>query len=346
MKKVQFRWIALLLAGFLLSTVGLLQANAKKAAKTTKTTTSSNDLSALLPPLSAKHQRVLFASKGDPPKIQISHHFKSNENRHDLFKPYIKGIRGAHLGVASDQNYTIMAWAKSEFGWVIDFDAVIQYIHLSHRAFALAAPTGKEFLTYWGDGKKGLAKLKDTYIDHKEKKTIFKYYKRYRKGMTKYLSGYFKPANLWRKTWLATPEHYRYIRKMFQENRIRILYGNLYGTSAMRGIGAAAKKAGLTIRSVYLSNAEEWVGYNHNFRQNFISLPFDKKTVLLRTMWRKEFQPRSSDFWQYNVHNGLHYQNFMKTRHKGYRWIGSFNRMMRPSPKWGLTLTGFPFRRF
>jgi hypothetical protein len=52
----------------------------------------------------------------------------------------------------------------------------------------------------------------------------------------------------------------------------------------MKGVAAAARELGVTIRVVYLSNAEQYFDYLDTFKSNFNALPIDDRSVIVRTL--------------------------------------------------------------
>ena len=57
----------------------------------------------------------------------------------------------------------------------------------------------------------------------------------------------------------------------------------LLADKGMVGIGAAMTQVGLPVRTLYLSNAEEYWSYTDQFRVNIRALPRDDKSLVLHT---------------------------------------------------------------
>ena len=57
----------------------------------------------------------------------------------------IGGLGGAYIGVATDQNYTMAAAARSELLFLMDYDAEVGRIHRIYHAFMAEAATPAEF---------------------------------------------------------------------------------------------------------------------------------------------------------------------------------------------------------
>lgn len=295
----------------------------------------------LLPALTSAQRKALYGFVGDTPVRRNNHYIKTNESRHDLLYSFVKGLRGGHIGIASDQNYTIMAYSQSQYGFLIDYDSDVQDIHWVHRCLILATPQLGQYLKRWSkpQANKSMKLLRKCYAGHKMKKQFYRAFRRYRRTLFKYLSRRAKMPAASRANWLNTSKYYQYIRRMHQTDRIRILYGNLVGDKTLVRIGKAARQMGLPIRTFYTSNSEEWIRYQAPYRRNINALYVDDKSVMLRTLWIKIFQPRATDLWQYNVQKLKQFQRFLR---KQDSWVGGLDPLMRLSHQWGVTLIGFP----
>lgn len=79
---------------------------------------------------------------GDP----LEHFTVSNEYRHDLWFPCVRDRGGAYVGVASDQNYTLIAAARSEVAFLVDLDRQVVDLHRIYASLIAAAPDPAAFL--------------------------------------------------------------------------------------------------------------------------------------------------------------------------------------------------------
>ena len=59
----------------------------------------------------------------------------TNEDRLEIYEPHIRGIGGGNFGVGSIQNFTLAAWAKSEYIWLMDFTRIVVAANKIHIAF-------------------------------------------------------------------------------------------------------------------------------------------------------------------------------------------------------------------
>lgn len=243
-------------------------------------------------------------------------YIKPNEARNYLFAPYIKNLGGGYVGVAADANYTFIAYAKSEWVWLMDFDYVILNLHRSIKTFILESPEVKDFLEKWNpkNKKKSLELLQSKYGNLEEWDTMKTVFEKNQSSLYEH----YKVNAIPDKTkpgfgWLRNPEAYAYIRHLYQKNRISINGGDLLKDKSLYSIGNSARKLGVPIRILYPSNAEEFWKFNANFKRSIINLPFDEASVVLRTVheypWHvNDRRGGASGFWHYVVHGAYNYQ--------------------------------------
>ncbi|MCA9665515.1 MAG: hypothetical protein KC503_08000 [Myxococcales bacterium] len=287
------------------------------------------------PPLSAAQRAIFNGSAEDnldkKPCIgtrkrvtlkcrDVRHYVRMNEWWHDVWHPYVKDLGGAYVGVASDQAFTFVAWAKSKLAFLMDYDPVVVWINHAHRAFVLESPDIAGYVKLWGrrGRKAGEAVLAKYYKGkHKDYRRIVSAYRRFRGE----IGGHFGQV-LRRKGrrfhWLHDQGDYEYVRGMFKNGRVRILKGDLLKDKTLRGIGAVSHKLKVPVRIVYTSNAEEFWPYPKDFRLNFAALYMDQKSVILRTRHSSKYGPRIGSY-VYIVQDG---QDFAKKLNSGWRWKG------------------------
>ncbi len=296
-------------------------------------------------PLPKKQRKILFGSPEDTltkkactgrRRVTLKcrdkqHYITTNEFHHEMWYPYIKNRGGGYVGVGTDQNFTLMAWARSRIGWMIDYDPVVVRVNLAHRAFILNSPNRRKYRRYWTrrHEKRSVRFLRKFYKKHPDREGIieaflyarlkvnFHYHiiKKRRFGWNFHrMKVDPKRKNLRDKrdfNWMHQESTYQYIRKMFQTHRIRVMKGDLLLSTSIRGIGKAAKKMGIPIRLFYTSNAEEFWKYPKSFRLNFLGLPMDKRSLILRTRFTSKYGNRL-DAWIYIIQSGLHFQKMLR----------------------------------
>lgn len=245
---------------------------------------------------------------------------RTNEGRTFLFAPYIRGLRGGFAGVGADGSYTFVAHAKSEWVWLFDHDPTIVRLHFLLRAFILASPSSARFVARFRPGNKdrSVRLLRQYYHDGEALDEITYVYTKYRAELYEHYRTSVRPSKAFGDFgWLRNPQAYAYIRALYQQDRIALLYGDLLQTQAMQSIGESARGLGTSIRIYYPSNAEEYWDFTRNYRLNVRALPFDSRSVVIRSLsphrvrlgrvnrWHPHTPGR---YWHYVVQAGLPFQ--------------------------------------
>lgn len=257
------------------------------------------------PPLTAEQQAIVQATKPDKlPEPTWLRYVLSNEWRHDVLFSKISGLGGVYIGVATDQNYTMAAAARSELLVLMDYDSEVVAVHRIYHALMKAAPTIPEFRAFFkGPNAVKAGEVIATAAPNKaEAQRLVQIWNRYRDRMGTYL---YHVANTRvgnrHPTWLGDPEAYGYIRGLVMGGRVLAIQGDLNGPVAIKSIGDTARALKLPVRIFYTSNAEGFFKYSQAFRDNLASLPHDEKSVMIRTYKRGMSSPLGDD-WHYNVH--------------------------------------------
>lgn len=235
------------------------------------------------------------------------HYMWSNERRHDLFFGDLAGLGGGYVGVGGDQNYTLAGAARSDVLWLIDLDAAVVRMHRLYAALLPAAATPDEFLRFFDARRKGevvdaIAAAYPGAGSAGERDAILSVYLAYRDDLRSHLRAtqHYRWGGQ-RPTWLGDTEKYQHLRGLAQRGRIVPRLCDLGGPSAMLEIGDAARRAGVPMRTLYLSNAESWFRYGKEFRRNVGGLPFDDRGVVLRTVKSEVLAYAHGDIWHYSV---------------------------------------------
>lgn len=245
------------------------------------------------------------------------HYFWSNERRHDLFFPVLAARlrKGGHVGVGGDQNYTLAAASEAKMLWLLDIDAEVVRMHRLYVALLPLAETPDAFLKFFEgpDQTKIVRQQVMTCYGTKEGPMVLAVYQNHRNSLGKHLR---KTASLTHQgqatTWLGNPTHYQHIRGLAQRGLIIPRIGSVYGQKTLMGIASAADKSGLTISTVYFSNAEAWFQYNKEFRRNMAALPFDEHSIILRTIESKALPHPRDDFWHFSVQSAKDFVSKME----------------------------------
>ena len=278
-------------------------------------------------PLSAEDHATFHGSTSDraakwldgvTPAQQGKHYLTSNEWNLHLFRPALKNLGGGYMGVGSDQAYLFIGFQRPTLAWLTDYDELVVEVHKIYRAFFLHADTPEAFFTLWTRAGKvsAMQVLAKAYPDDARYQKL---YKRYRAGVSRRLDkvkARFLEAKV--PCFLTDADDYGYVRALIRADRVRPMVANLLDKKALAGIGPAAKKLGVPIRVLYLSNAEQYWKYDAQYRKNIAGLHFDEKSLIARTLltWK-----RNQDY-RYNVQPALTYVGLLTE--KAIKNVNSF----------------------
>lgn len=249
-------------------------------------------------------------------------YIKSNESQHYLLMPYVKNLGGAYFGVAADANYSFIAYARSRWAFLMDYDITIVRLHRMLRALIMQSDSPREFINLFRPQNSRRAEkiIIDAYPDDPKIVRTVAVYRHNREKLFTYYYQKSQPNPRFGKFgWLRNPDAYAYIKLMYDQGRIAIVEGNLLRGGAMRSIAETAKKLGTVLRIYYPSNAEEmWHQFPDVYRENLRQMPFDERSIAIRTIWastyprgrKQRFWHRRTGgiYWHYVVHGALDYQ--------------------------------------
>lgn len=98
-----------------------------------------------------------------------------------------------------------------------------------------------------------------------------------------------------RSSYLADEEDYRYLRSLQRANLIIPVVGDFAGDHALRAIGRDMVARGVRVGAFYTSNVELYLtrdGVFDRFVANLASLPFDERSLIIRSYFARGFMPR------------------------------------------------------
>ncbi|MCX4248064.1 LIC_10091 family protein [Paraliomyxa miuraensis] len=248
--------------------------------------------------------------------IRNSHYWISNELNQDLWHEHIAELGGAYLGVGTDQNYLLAAWAKSDFMVVVDFDAAIADLHQVYLLFFDEAETYEDFFQRWSPEREeeGLALIDEKLGERPDHKNIRKSYKIARQLVWARLR---KVRKIYPERGIATfvsdQAQYDHIRKLTRSGRVYALRGDFTANETMVAVGKAMNESGLSFNVIYLSNVEQYVDYTPQWRRNFIGLPVGEKSVVVRTLGWGAFGFAPDEEYHYNVQPAPKFQEWLAT---------------------------------
>ena len=243
-----------------------------------------------------------------PPKTTRSNHYVvSNEKRHFLFKDAIEGIGGVFVGVGSDQVYLMGAWAKPEILVPMDFDQFIVDLHAIYKMVFLKATTPAAFLEVWADDAGIRQLIKDGAKDPAHETTLLEVLDFGRKTIVSRLRRTKKQyTKLNVPTFLTDQSQYDFLVGLLKAGKVFPVRGDLTKDRTMLAIAKAARDANLHIGAIYLSNAEQYFPFSKQYRENFKALPFNERSVVLRTL------PDGKKQYYYFTQKGTLFQDWME----------------------------------
>ncbi|TGL34707.1 hypothetical protein EHQ52_09425 [Leptospira koniambonensis] len=222
--------------------------------------------------------------------LHAEHYPSSNERRLDLFKSRVVGLGGGYMGVGTDQNLTLIAWARSEFAYLFDFDPVTVSINRLHLHFLEISPTYPEFEKLWDPKNKEtvLPIIEKRFSNDPEYQVILKSYQiALRKGaVPQRLGDLHKISKVYPQftSFHNDTKDYDHLRNLVLDGKIIAIDGNLLGDKTINSISEKAKELEIPIRILYTSNAEEYFRYPEGMRKNFLNLYGDTKSIVIRTV--------------------------------------------------------------
>lgn len=263
-------------------------------------------------PLPKEAQEAFRAVRDDRPPPHIVrniHYVISNENRHYLYRDALQGQGGVYVGVGTDQNYLLAAWSRPEVLVLMDFDQVVVDLHRVYKLAFLKAQTPQEFMDLWKDKNKAAMKalIDEGIQDPALREAAQRAFHISRSAVNRRLLRVkYRYAQLKIPTFLSDAEQYGYVVDMFKNERVYMVRGDLTADRSVNDIAVAARKAGMPVRTLYLSNAERYFHYNADFRSSMLSLPFDAQAVVLRT---SHF---TNNCYQYTAQSGANFHSWLR----------------------------------
>lgn len=258
----------------------------------------------------------------------------SNEPNQHVWHKYIENIGGGYVGIGADQAYSIIGAARSRWAWLFDYDPAVVRLHYVLRAVVLSAETPQAFVEAFSAGR--FKETRDIIVksfddavfpgsqalEQSERKVTESTFKMARGALYDEYVKALKPQAATTYGWLRNADHYRYVRLLHQQGRIVILKGNLLTDKAMPSISKSARSLGAPVRIFYSSNADDQWPLTPQYRSNVVGLPFDDRSVVLRTIYPRNKPGLKVAPWDYTVHAGLDAQR--RLSHAGWDWVHWF----------------------
>ena len=312
-----------------------------------------------LAPLSAEETQVFQALPEEKPYNVRIHFLRSNERRHDVLFSALRHLGGGYIGVGADQNYTLAAVARAELVWLIDIDGDVVQWHRIYAALIPQAETPADLIALLAAGKEAQVKAAlAARWPEDEAKRLWPTFLRYRGLLGSHLRAEREVRQRGRPvTWVSDLELYKHVRALMQARRVFARVGDLHGETMLIAIGAAARRTGHLVRTLYLSNVEQWFRYSPQFRRNLAGLPRDDQTVVVRTLARGELPAPDQDRWHFSVQTLDDFLFRMESAQppaqgvldlmpamarsrqpglRGLSWLGAVRAQPRPRLEWAL----------
>ena len=289
-------------------------------------------------PISAEQRQIMMAGPEEDWITTEIHYVKTNERRHDVWFPFIKDKGGVYVGVAADQNYTLIAVAKSEFVFLMDLDWRVAELHRAYEVLIENSDTPAILLERYHESKmdESAALIESALaseLDAEHLRKTLMSWKGSRETVYRHLDKVIVRTEGGAATsWLSNPEYYAHIRTLYQNDRVRMLVGNLTGPNTVKTIAKAAEGLGIPVQVLYLSNAEEYYKYHEgSYRESIAALPIvDHSSVVLRTIYSDKWVHADS-LWNYQVQPLADYKARLDANNANHR-----NRMMALAEKEGV----------
>jgi hypothetical protein len=266
----------------------------------------------LLPAVSASGAGLELLSQlpADPPPPELvrgSHYYVSNETRLDLFHAAVRDKGGVYVGVGSDQNYLLAGWARAEALVLVDFDQAVVSLHRVYRVLFRAAETPEDFLRLWSPRSYREVRrlVEESYPRGPERSSALSAYGHARWSVDRRLRKVLpqmKQASL--PCFLTDAGQYAHLRKLYLEDRVFAVRGDLTASRTLSALGKALEESGQVVRVLYLSNAEQYFPYGAQYRSNIRGLPMDEGSVVLRTSGQRGIPHVRGTYYHYNTQSG------------------------------------------
>ncbi len=272
-------------------------------------------------------------------------YLSTNEKAHRVWAPYVRNLGGGYVGLGPAQNYHLIAAARSRWAWLFDYDPFVVHMHWLIREVALLAPDVDAFVEAfseprWRATHAAVAAAMKANPRQRRKalqilgwshRLLHSNFRKYRSPERCVEPGF---------GWLCSEENYRYVRLLFQQGRVLAVEGNMLTGVTLPAIARAATRLGVPVRVYYPSNAEEMWALQPRYCQNVRALPFDERSVVVRTAFAANRPGVNDGLWHYLVHGGLAFQRALGTRCG--TWVQSFLDERLPTPEPLLSVIRLP----
>ncbi len=274
-------------------------------------------------PLPEKVRQALSQIEFDPNPQSLTrdvHYWVSNENHHHLFQPSIEDHGGILLGVGTDQNYLLAAWARSPILLLMDFDEEIRNVHHLYGINFAAAETPEEFIDRWApsntaDTKRRIAEQ----YDGDRQQSLERAHDLSRQVISARLR---RTARTYNNRdipiFLTDQEQYDFIRDLWANGRVFPMRGDLTADTTMVDTAQTLESLGLNLGLYYPSNAEQYFDFTPEYRRNIIAQPFHEDSLVIRTRpmrvlgYPEGVDLDSNNNYNYNIQNANNFAQWLE----------------------------------
>ena len=260
-------------------------------------------LASSLGPLSDLERKTYETIEQDPPPAAITrnaHYIVSDEREHYLLRRHVKDIRGAYIGVGTNQNYEFIGWARSEIVFLLDFDQLIVDLHGAYEVAFLNAQTPKAFVEFWSpqnrDRFESLIGARFTQTSKRDA-VLHAFRKSRHRTFSKLKTVRQRHRGRRIKSYLTAQTQYEYVAQLWRVGRIFPVRGDLTATTTMRQIADRLRLQNRKLGLLYLSNCEQYFAeLPPAYRANIVRLPTDERSLVLRTRpWLEKLDRSGTD---------------------------------------------------
>ncbi|MEZ4221497.1 MAG: hypothetical protein R3B13_11270 [Polyangiaceae bacterium] len=272
---------------------------------------ASEPASEASPPIDFAPRLAAVRSDPAPPATTRGrHYFTSNERNPELFRDAVSNLGGIVVGVGAEQMYLLGGWAKATALVLTDFDDFIVDLHEVYGTLFMKHDNIEAFMNAWQYRSQGEVKaaLEARFPEHAQRwrktRSFGEAGAEVRKRLTVLRSRFLKAGI---KSFLTDDEEYGHLRKLWLDGRVRAVRGDLTQDRTLADVGKLGRETSTPIRVLYLSNAEDYFSFStRHYRANVLALPFDDKSVVLRT------RPHHGSEYDYVVQSGVGFQSWLR----------------------------------
>ena len=263
-------------------------------------------------PLNLEPFRHLTPDPRPDALVRNAHYLVSNEFHSWVFAKDAEPVGGVMVGVGTDQLFLYAGWYRPQVLIPMDFDGMVADLHRVYALLFARAPTAQDLIAWFAP--KARPKVATLIDQEVAEPALAKRMKRaYRTGQRLIYQRLRRIRKRFRRVgvacFLTDAEQYAFVRGLETAGRVFPVRGDLTGPKTMADIARATRDAGLHVRLLYLSNAEQYFPWTPRYRENIRALPFDRRSVVLRTL------PDGHNNYFYFVQKGLDLQAWVAAKH-------------------------------